>query len=106
MTDERPLQTHELRCPSCNERGAYIGATTCARCDTALVSLPTAAVDGPVEPVFVYRRSVMVLMAIAAVGFPFLPLPFLDDGPGFVVKLGVTGAMLKIIRDYRETMRS
>lgn len=106
MSDDRPSPLRELRCPSCGGHGAYRGASACASCGTALVSLPIEHVDGPPEPVFVYRPWVMVVLAIGAVAVPFLPIPFLDGPVGFVMKLAVSGSLLKIMRDYRETMRS
>jgi hypothetical protein len=105
MSDGR-LILRELRCPSCGGQGAYRGADSCATCGTALVSLPVDDIDGPPEPVFVYRRWVMVVLAISAVAFPFLPIPFLDGPMGFLMKLSVSGAIVKIMLDYRESMRS
>jgi hypothetical protein len=98
-----PVPARELRCPSCGGRGAYARATTCTACDTALVSVPVDDVGAP-EPVFVYRPWVMVVLAVCAVGLPFLP--FLDGVAGLVLKLSASAAIVKIMRDYRETMRS
>ncbi len=55
---------------------------------------------------FVYRPWVMAALAIVAVVFPFAPIPFLDGSAGFALKLAVTGSIMKIMRDYRESMRS
>ena len=63
--------------------------------------------DGaPPAPMFVYRPWVMAALAIVAVVFPFAPIPFLDGSAGFALKLAVTGSIMKIMRDYRESMRS
>lgn len=42
---------------------------------------------------------------VVAVAFPFLPIPFIEGGPGLVLNLSVTAALMRAIRDYRETMR-
>ncbi len=53
---------------------------------------------------FVYRPWVMVVLALCAVGMPFMP--FLDGVAGLGLKLSASAAIVRIMRDYRETMRA
>lgn len=96
---------YEKRCPRCGSRGAYAGAVECAPCGVALAVVPAERTPDVAPQVFVYRPWVVWLLAAAAVAAPFVPLPFLGGIAGLGLKLAVSAALIKIIRDYREGMR-
>jgi hypothetical protein len=84
--------------------GAYASATECATCGVPLESVALAAA-GEAPQVFVYRPWVPWVLGVLAVAFPFLPIPFLGGVAGFGMKIMASVALIKIIRDYRSSMR-
>lgn len=109
MTPASPTPTLVDRvCPKCGARPAFVGQDECAGCNVRFEGRALAATSSEDKPpvVFVYRPWVPWVLAVIAVAFPFLPIPFLGGIPGLALKLAVTGALIKIIRDYREGMKS
>src|SRR5690349_10254679 len=88
-------------CPKCGARPAFVGQDACGACNVAFErrALPVTTSDDKPPVVFVYRRWVPWVLAVIAIAFPFLPIPFLGGIPGLAIKLAVTGAIIKIIRD-------
>jgi hypothetical protein len=94
----------ERRCPQCGSAGAHKYAEACASCGVPLESREIQIPDEPPK-VVLYRPWVVWVMAVIAIAFPFLPIPFVDGIAGFGLKLMVSVALVKAIRDYREGMK-